>query len=181
MSLVLAKLKQEFPVYREPVEVHPQRAAVLVVLYMRNNKFNVLLIKRARTLKIHAGEISFPGGVFEEKDGDLLTTALRETSEEIGLKVPESGIIARLPMVTTLTEFKVTPFVAMVDNVPELKQNEEEVEEILEAPLAPLLATQHPDSGYNASLEMQVFWHKKHRIWGATANILKQIARLHTF
>lgn len=179
MFKLLTKLEKKFPLYREPVEPHPQRAAVLVVLYEKGNKDRLLLTRRSQKMHNHAGEVCFPGGVFQEKDGNLLKTALRETEEEIHIQVHESMVIARLPMVYTLTGYEVTPFVAKVEGVSKFKLNWDEVEAVFEAPLYALLATEQSDPGSNGSAPKPVFCYKQDRIWGATAAILKEIAKLH--
>ena len=114
--------------------------------------------------------------MYEEADGDLLTTALRETQEELDLKIPESSILSRLPDVETLTGFVVSPFVAILENLPVCKLNLDEVEDILEAPLEPLLATQQKDVRHKSSMDMVIFQHGPHRVWGATASILRRIS-----
>ncbi len=178
LLILQTRIQQEFPVQRETVEFHPQRAAVLVILYPKFNGTNILMMKRATHLRNHAGEISFPGGVYQEEDGDLLMTALRETEEELNLEVGESDVIGRLDRVNTLTGFEVTPYIAFLDDNPVFEGSRDEVAEVLEIPLAPLLATQRRDVGYKPSDEMYVFWFQEHKIWGATARILHQIAEL---
>ena len=71
LSLIKTKLKNEFPITQRENQTYPQKAAVLVILYPKNNKTHVLMTKRALHLRSHAGEISFPGGVYEEDDDDL--------------------------------------------------------------------------------------------------------------
>lgn len=171
-------LKNRFPVIREPVALHAQRAAVLVVLFNKNQRAHILMTKRALHLKIHAGEISFPGGVVEIEDEYLLNTALRETMEEIGLEVAPSQVIGCLPKVQTRTGFEITPFVAILKSLPDLTACEDEVHEVLEMPLTALLSTHQRDIGYKPSEEMVVYWYKCHRIWGASAKILRQIENL---
>jgi len=137
------------------------------------------MTKRALHLKIHAGEISFPGGVVETEDEDLLCTALRETAEEIGEEVDPSQVIGCLPKVETRTGFEITPFVAALQSpLKNIKASSDEVDEVLEIPLAPLLSTQQRDIGFKASDEMVVYWYKHHRIWGASAKILQRIENL---
>ena len=68
LFLIKHKLKHDFPLVREVTLAYPQRAAVMVLLYPMNNKTHVLMTKRSLHLKYHAGENSFPGGVFEEDD-----------------------------------------------------------------------------------------------------------------
>jgi len=177
MQKLLSKLEQRFPVYRERTEAHPQRAAVMVLLYEKALKPHLLLTRRSRKLLSHAGEIRLPGGLFQETDRDLLATALRETAEEVHIQVPESMVIARLPKVATLTGYEITPFVAKAEGNAKFKLSWDEAEEVFEAPLYPILATEHCEPGLNGSCA--VFWHKQNRLWGATAAILQEIARLH--
>ncbi len=175
---ITTQLKTRYPLVRETVEVHPQRAAVLVILFASKGQAHIVMTKRAQGLKVHAGEIAFPGGVVEPDDPDLLATALRETEEEIGVEVNPAQVIGRLPDVQTLTGFEVTPFVCQVDKALRYRPCPEEVDVVLEIPLAPLLATQQRDIGFKERDGMVVYWHKHHRIWGASAKILQQIENL---
>ncbi len=176
--MITNNLKNHFPVVRESVAPHAQRAAVLVIIFNKNSKAHLLMTKRALDLKIHAGEISFPGGVMELEDEDLMNTALRETREEIGLEVDPSKVIGCLPKVQTLTGFEITPFVTILQSLPELTVSDEEVHEVLEMPLTALLSTHQRDIGYKPSEKMVVYWFNCHRIWGASAKILRQIENL---
>ena len=136
------------------------------------------MIKRASHLKSHAGEIGFPGGCYEEeKDKNLLATALRETREEIGVHIEASMVIAQLPIVNTRLGFEITPFVSVFSAAMEFKLKEDEVEEILEIPLTSLLATQQRDVSFNPEQDMVMYWFKHNRIWGASAQILQEIMR----
>jgi 8-oxo-dGTP pyrophosphatase MutT (NUDIX family) len=159
LFMFTTNLQNQFPVVREPVTLHAQRAAVLVILYNKNAKAHVLMTKRALDLKVHAGEISFPGGVVELEDEYLMNTALRETMEEIGLEVAPSSVIGCLPKVQTRTGFEITPFVAILPSLSDLTVSEDEVHEVLEMPLTALLSTQQRDIGYKPSEEMVVYWH----------------------
>jgi 8-oxo-dGTP pyrophosphatase MutT (NUDIX family) len=178
LFMISSHLKNRFPVVRKSVELHAQRAAVLVILFNKNSKTHVLMTKRALHLKIHAGEISFPGGVMELDDEHLLNTAMRETMEEIGLDVDASKVIGCLPNVQTRTGFEITPFVAIIESLPGLTVSEEEVDEVLEMPLTALLSTHQRDVGYKPADNMVVYWFGCHRIWGASAKILRQIENL---
>ena len=102
LIFITTKLKNQFPINQKVLEPHNKNAAILVVLYPRHNETYVLMIKRALHLKSHAGEIGFPGGVYEkDKDENILATALRETQEEVGVQVEVSQVIAQLPIVNT--------------------------------------------------------------------------------
>ena len=136
------------------------------------------MIKRALHLKSHAGEIGFPGGVYEkDEDKSLLATALRETQEEVGVQVEASQVIAQLPIVNTRLGFEITPFVSVFSAAMEFKLQEDEVEEILEIPLTSLLATQQQDISFRPEQDMVMYRFKQNRMWGASAQILREIMR----
>ena len=150
-------------------------ASVLVVIYGEEPK--IIMTKKSEILKIHAGEISFPGGKWDKKDEDLLTTALRETKEEIDLEIKLEQIIGQLKPVRTLNSgFTITPFVAVVDELSNLNHNFE-VESIHHIPLEPFLKTleDDPDPNHHSIQEMHIFKFNDHIVWGASARILKQI------
>jgi 8-oxo-dGTP pyrophosphatase MutT (NUDIX family) len=94
---------------------HPpfSHAAVLVPLYKKGEDCHLLFTKRTDRVKYHKGEISFPGGVFDEGDFELEKTALREAFEEVGLKEKDVQIIGVLDDIVTTTEFIVTPYVGI--------------------------------------------------------------------
>lgn len=58
---------------------------------------SILLTERAHTLRSHAGQISFPGGRAEPQDPDLVSTALRETHEEVGVEPDTVEVAGVLP------------------------------------------------------------------------------------
>ena len=169
-------MEKKYPVTKDPVVRDSRLAAVMVVLYVNNDQIFVLMTLRSKHLKIHPGEMSFPGGRYEDNDGDLLSTALRETKEEIGLDLGNISVNAKLPVVTTLTGYKITPYVAIVKERPRIGKLNDEVESAFEIPLFKLLSTKqrYDDVGEN----MYAFWHGAKRIWGASSKVLQEIERL---
>jgi 8-oxo-dGTP pyrophosphatase MutT (NUDIX family) len=150
-------------------------ASVLVVIYGENPI--VVMTEKPKHMKFHAGEISFPGGKFDANDSDLLETALRETSEEIGLTITRDQVIGQLESVITLNSgFLITPFVSVIDEIPPLSANSE-VEQIFHIPLETFLKTMapDPDPSHNIIQEMYTFEYQNQIVWGASARILKQI------
>ena len=139
------------------------------------------MTRRAMHLKYHAGEVSFPGGVFEEQDDDLLATALRETEEELAIQVESEDVLGQLPVVSTRLGFEITPFVSVLPSAPKYEPAENEVGEVLEIPFTSLLSTQQRDVGSKSSEEGVMYWFEHHRIWGASAKILKQISHLSSY
>jgi 8-oxo-dGTP pyrophosphatase MutT (NUDIX family) len=125
--------------------------------------------------------VSFPGGVFEEQDDDLLATALRETEEELAIQVESEDVLGQLPVVKTRLGFEITPFVSVLPSAPKYEPAENEVGEVLEMPFTSLLSTQQRDVGSKPSEEGVMYWFHHHRIWGASAKILKQISHLSSY
>ena len=166
------------------VIVHPpfSHAAVLVPLFQKDGDCHLLFTKRSEEVKYHKGEISFPGGVVDEEDSELISTALREASEEIGLKESDVQIVGVLDDIVTITEFIVTPIVGLFPYPYRFKISEAEIAELIEVPLASLLDE-------NCFGEMEItrgdrkeivyaYQYGRHTIWGATARILKQFLDL---
>jgi len=150
-------------------------ASILVVIYGRDPI--VVMTEKPKHMKFHAGEISFPGGKLDSMDLDLLQTALRETSEEIGLTISKDQVIGQLePVVTLNSGFLILPFISVVDTIPTLSANCE-VEKIFHIPLESFLKTESkdPDPSHNIIQEMFTFEYQNQIVWGASARILKQI------
>ena len=161
--------------FLNPTHDGTRLASVLVIIHGAEPK--VLMTKKSEILKIHAGEISFPGGKLDKTDEDLLYAALRETKEEIDVQIKPEQVIGQLKPVRTLNSgFTITPFVAVVDELQNLKQNFE-VESILHIPIIPFLKTleDDPDPNHKSIQEMHIFKFNQYIIWGASARILKQI------
>jgi len=151
-------------------------ASILVVIY-GESPF-VLMTEKPKHMKFHAGEISFPGGKLDSNDYDLLETALRETSEEIGLSIRKEQVIGQLnPVITLNSGFLILPFVCIVDEISPLSPNAE-VKTIFHIPLEPFLKTMKndPDPTHNLIQEMYTFEFQGKTVWGASARVLKQIS-----
>jgi 8-oxo-dGTP pyrophosphatase MutT (NUDIX family) len=159
---------------------HPpfSHAAVLIPLFKKGEECHLLFTKRTNQVKYHKGEISFPGGVFDEEDSELERTALREAHEEIGLKESDVQIIGVLDDIITVTEFIVTPFVGIFSYPYPFKTSPIEIAELIEVPLLSLLDEKCFDEReiVRGGREEVVYAYQygKHTIWGATARILKQ-------
>ena len=156
-------------------DVSYRLASVLVVIYGKSPK--IIMTEKPKSMKLHAGEISFPGGKLDVNDSNLLETALRETNEEIGLNISKDQVVGQLRPVSTLNSgFLILPFVSVLDQIPTLTSNSE-VEKIFHMPLDSLLKTARKDTDQNHNLidEMYTFEYREQIVWGASARILKQI------
>lgn len=163
---------------------HPpfSHAAVLVPLYQKEGQCHLLFTKRSDQVKYHKGEISFPGGVVNEEDRELIHTALREADEEIGLKEEDVQILGLLDDIVTVTEFIVTPIVGLFPYPYPFRVSEVEIAELIEVPLSFLLAREsymeHEITRMGRREIIDAYQYGKHTIWGATARILKQFLDL---
>jgi 8-oxo-dGTP pyrophosphatase MutT (NUDIX family) len=161
------------------VEVHGRtEAAVLVPLYLEGDALHAVFTKRREDLRRHPGEISFPGGRRDEDEPDLLTTALREAQEEIGLPPDAVEILGALqPTPTIATSYAVYPFVGMIEPGREWTLSAREVAEVLELSLRELR------DGYGKRrlirrgipIRTDTYAVGDDLIWGATARILADL------
>jgi 8-oxo-dGTP pyrophosphatase MutT (NUDIX family) len=151
-------------------------SSVVVLIHFTRSSPHILLTKRSSTLRSHGGEISFPGGRYTQEDENLLNTAIRETSEEIGIRLTTDDILGCLNAVKTLTSnFFIVPFVSILQNIDQPIPFADEVEAVLDLPLMSLLSTMSPDTEHISMDELYKFNYDTYLIWGATARILKQL------
>jgi 8-oxo-dGTP pyrophosphatase MutT (NUDIX family) len=161
------------------LDVHGRTdAAVLVPLYVQDGELHAVFTRRRDDLRRHPGEISFPGGRYDEGEADLVATALREAQEEIGLPPDSVEVLGALqPTPTIATGYAVYPFVGMIDPGREWTLSPREVAEVIELSLGALLA------GYDRRrlirrglpIRTDTYVVGDHLIWGATARMLSDL------
>ena len=112
-----------------------QQAAVLILLDKLESGAEVVLTQRAAHMRLHPGEVAFPGGKCDAEDPHHWATALREAEEEIGLDpacVQGLGFLAPL---TTRSEIQVTPCVGVLTQPVHFRANPEELDAVFRVPL----------------------------------------------
>ncbi len=159
----------------------PVEAAVLAGLVPRATGTQVLLTRRTETLRNHGGQVGFPGGRVERSDRNPLAAALRESSEEVALSSHQVLPLGYLDPFITITGFRVTPVVAIVDPAFVARPEPGEVAEVFEVPLDYLMDPGNlrlVEMEYSGRIRhvMEYAW-PGHRIWGATAAILYNLRR----
>lgn len=163
-------------------EPHLRHSAVLVPLFEADGEVRLLLTKRSDTVEHHKGQVSFPGGGRDDDDASLLETALRETEEEIGLKVSDVKPLGALDDTVTTTNFVVSPFVGLIHYPYDFTLSDFEIDELITVSVESLLAEENfyvvtairpgkPQPQY-------LFRAHAHVIWGTTARILYQFLDL---
>lgn len=154
-------------------------AAILMPMYEKAEGYYIILTKRTEGVSYHKGQISFPGGGHQAGDKTFRATALRESWEEIGLNPNDVEILGELDDTETITNFVISPFVAAIPYPYEFNPNPQEVEEIIEVPIAALLDKSNfkEEQKYrDGKLVYEYsFEYSGWVIWGATARILKQL------
>ncbi|QIM15807.1 CoA pyrophosphatase [Leucobacter insecticola] len=103
-------------------------------------ELDVLLIRRADTLRHHPGEIAFPGGGVEPGDRDLSMTALREAAEETDLDPSGVEVLGALPEVhIPVSNNLVTPVLGWWSLPSPVAADTSESVEVFRTPVAELL------------------------------------------
>ena len=157
-------------------------AAVLLGLVARSDEPHIILTQRTAHLRDHAGQISLPGGRIEPDDEGPAAAALREALEEIGLAPAKVDLLGGLRHYDTITGFRIHPIVGWIEPPFELRLDPYEVADVFELPLSFALdPLNHRRDSHDCNGERRHFYvlpYQDRYIWGATAGILVNFARL---
>ncbi len=151
---------------------------MLVPLFLDDGELHAVFTKRRDDLRRHAGEISFPGGRQDDPDEDLRFTALREAEEEIGLPTHDVELIGALaPVGTFVTNYKIHPFVGMIDAGKTWQLQPTEVEVVLELALRDLVRGHEMKRLIRRGVPIRTptYTVDGNLIWGATARIVQDL------
>ena len=159
-----------------------KESAVMVLLYEENDECYITFTQRHDYDGAHSGQISLPGGKRDQEDEDLISTAIRETWEEVGVLIPKSQILSPLTwLYVPPSNFIIYPFVSYLEQRPNFIKEEKEVKEILEIRVSDLLDKKHQkkylyhNEKLQLSFESPSYQINGHTIWGATAMILSEL------
>ena len=163
----------------EPREQADVPAAVLIAITDRPEPGVILTVRREH-LRTHAGQVAFPGGRIDPGE-DAVAAAIREANEEIGVDPAAVDIVGELEPYRTVTQYVVSPVIAVIPPDLPLEPHEREVADWFEAPLAHLLdpANQQSRSALFQNRERhyyEIMWNER-RIWGATAAMIVNLSR----
>jgi len=168
---------------RAPTEHH---AVVAAILRQESGAAEVLLIRRSEDERDPwSGHMALPGGHADPGDVDLLHTALREVTEEIGIDlVRDATLLGRLPGTGAVArgrhlDFTIFPLVFALERHVAPALNPLEVKEIVWANLQQLL-TGAAESSISYSIDatpqrFPAFDVQGHRVWGLTYRILQNL------
>jgi 8-oxo-dGTP pyrophosphatase MutT (NUDIX family) len=158
-------------------------SCVAVVLFPDGDVTRLLLMERPFAATAHGGQISFPGGKREMDDQTLLDTAMRELYEETGVAPSEIKQIGPLSDIyIPVSNFLVHPFAGYAEKIPVFKPNPAEVKSIVLPEIDIFLQDEMPVDRFESRsfgwIEAPYFPFGEHRIWGATAMIIAELAYL---
>ncbi len=169
--------------YEIPQSARESAVMALFYPYRHQHDYHLVFMKRAEDGRAHSGQISFPGGKWEESDRDFIDTALRETQEEIGVSPSDIEVLGTLTeLYIPVSNYIVYPAVGYAHQRPNFIPDLKEVAEIIEVPVSCLLEKNtcgiHPVSARGFQFEAPAYKINQYTIWGATAMMVSELSEI---
>lgn len=167
-----------------PEITNSRQSSVLLLLFPKDEKLNIVFIRRPSSMRFHAGQIAFPGGAYEPGDEDYKETAIRETTEELGIKGDQIEILGELtPMHVLVSNYIVNAYIGWSNTYPSFNFSRNEVDDIF---IIPLENFTRKDIIYYKEVETHLgkkefpgYFIDGIFIWGATAMILTEFIEIY--
>ena len=170
---MLDKITDKIQTYSGNPPVAELRKAAVLIAVTDSKDPELIYTLRSNKVGSHGGEVSFPGGMYEEQDDSLENTALRESEEETGLDRKKVEILGPIDTVVSRFNISVTPYVGVVPHDIELNDNSDEIEACFRVPLSFLLRDErHRNDEINRNGDiffMPAYEYNSYIIWGLTA------------
>jgi len=182
LRMAHAERRLNFSKYKIPQDA--RWGSVLILLYEDENKIKFPLILRQTYDGVHSGQVAFPGGKFEASDENLVNTALREASEEIGILKDDVEVLGTLTnLYIPPSNFLVHPYIGIINYRPDFFPDENEVKAVIEISFDDLmndsLVSEREITLSNGIKILTPYFNiKEQTIWGATAMILSELKEL---
>lgn len=175
-------LTLDLPYYARPLPTDGTPASVLVLLGGNASDPSILLTRRTDHVETHKGQIAFPGGMRDDSDRSDVETALRETEEEVGIPRDHVEVIGELPKFWVRSGFLVTPVVGLLKPPLESIQfslSPQEIDEVFWVNFSQLTApgvySEEPFRVGEHVWPIYVYQVGRHRVWGATGAVIKNL------
>lgn len=160
-----------------------KKSAVMILFFIDKQKnTKIIFIRRSDYVGIHAGQMGLPGGRYEEADKETLITALRETTEEIGIPAKKIEVLGKLSGIyIPPSNFFVDPYIGFLKEKPEYTIDAREVKEVVEINLSDLIKEdavryKHFVTHGKAQTTLAPYYLIDNvEIWGATAMIISEL------
>jgi 8-oxo-dGTP pyrophosphatase MutT (NUDIX family) len=159
-----------------------KKSAVMILLFHEGEKLKVVFIRRSFYVGIHAGQMAFPGGRFEESDVTVEETAFREIEEEIGITRDKIELLGRISDIyVPPSNFLISVFVGYLSEKPFYTPDEREVAEVIEVDFEDFLKPEniavkdfHVPS-VNHAVTAPYYQTTHCDIWGASAMVVSEL------
>ena len=172
---MLNNITEKIKSYSGTPPVEELRKAAVLIAITDSKDPELIYTLRSNKVGSHGGEVSFPGGMYEEEDNTLQNTALRESQEETGLDKAKVNILGPIDTVVSRFNVSVTPYVGIVPDDIELNDNSDEIEACFRVPLSFLLEDKRHRNDEiirNGDIFfMPAYQYDSYIIWGLTAMI----------
>lgn len=155
-------------------------AAVMLIFLNKNERTQLVYTRRTTKMKVHSGNMAFPGGKIDKTDASSYATAVRETYEEIGIGESQYEYLGDLGFFETLTSrYDAAAHLSWSPEPLHYKINRDEVAEVVEIPVGVLLEQLRPDLDFNDVEHVRYLNFRYHApdsqtetvLWGLTARI----------
>jgi 8-oxo-dGTP diphosphatase len=174
--LVSAEAIAKLPTALKPVSNEQgANAAVALLLKPRRSDFDLLLVKRVENpADTWSGQMALPGGKRERKDAGLKATVMRETLEETDIALGQRQFLGVLDAVKSepKPDFKILPFVVLLEEAPRLKLNRAELETYIWVPYEEVVQSKGIVEFSFGKVPAYIF--ADGVVWGITYNILSE-------
>lgn len=161
---------------------HARKSAVLILFYGEGESLRMIVIRRSNYVGVHGGQIAFPGGRYEEEDGNVCITALREIEEEIGIARDKIEVLGRLSDIyVPPSNYLISVFVGYLSEKPVYTIQEREVAEVIEIPFVDFSKSdlikqkEFLVSSTNEISKAPYFDVTNAEIWGASAMVIHEL------
>ena len=174
--MVSAEAVTKLPTVLTPIsDEQGANAAVALLLKPKRSDFDLLLVKRVENPSDSwSGQMALPGGKREPKDASLKDTVMRETLEETGVELSQCRFLGVLGAVRSepKPDFKILPFVVLLENEPRLKLNKAELERFMWVPYEEVVGSKGVVEFSFGKFPAYIFADAV--VWGITYRILSE-------
>jgi len=151
---MIEEIKKQLEKQKKPIlgQEDMNHYAVMIPLIEKDQTINILFEKRSHTLRRQPGEISFPGGKIENIDPTPMDTAIRETTEELGISKSQIEVIHEMDTYVHSHNMIIYPFVAHL-HTSQFQLNPDEVGEAFCIPID--FFFENPPEKYTIQLKVE--------------------------
>ena len=177
-ELARSAAEMEVPQALRPPPGGGRHSAILILFGDGPDGPDVLLVQRSNTLRRHAGQPAFPGGVIDAGDEGPVGAALREAAEEALVDPAGVDVISVLPdLYISRTGYRVSPVLAWWRKpVPAAPGDPAEVASVARVPVADLAdPARRLMISYPNGVAGLAFRAAEMLIWGFTAFVIDQL------